>query len=76
MVQARNALATSSHLEVVANFQLEEAHRAAFEVLEIIGHSTATEPWAALEGTLFDSPESQECVDSLIEFINSSGMAA
>ncbi len=33
--------------------------------------STLCGPWAALERTLFGSPESQACIDSLIEFIHS-----
>jgi hypothetical protein len=59
---------------VLANSQLEDARHTAFEVLEIVGHASATRPWTALDGILLDSPKAQELMDSLIEFINASSM--
>lgn len=59
---------------MLANSQLEEARRTAFEVLEIVGHASATQPWTALEGILLDSPKAQELMDSLIEFVNTSDL--
>lgn len=47
----------------------------AFDILDIIGHASATQPWTALEGILLDSPQAQEVMDSLIEFVNSSSLA-
>jgi hypothetical protein len=67
-------LATASQLQVLANAQLEDARRTAFEVLKIVGHASVTQPWTALDGILLDSTQARELMDSLIEFINTSDL--
>jgi hypothetical protein len=65
------ALATASHLTALANFQLAEARRATLEVVELLGHATATETVEVLQGVVLETPESKEFIDSLLEIVHS-----